>query len=399
MLKTENTIIGAGLAGLTCAKVLHDSKREYILIEKENEVGGRVKSLLIGDYIFDVGFQVYNTNYRSARKILDLDSLNLKYFKPGASIYSNNKFNRISDPMRDFSQIKNTLLFEDATFLDKFKTLWLKIKLYGDPNRFFNDEDKSTYQYLIDFGFSKNYIEKFFSPFFGGVFLENKLETSSNFFKFVFSNLSYGDVAIPSAGMGEIPKQIYKSLNAKNVLLGTKIKKIENKIVSTNSGLNIQSKNIIIANDSHSKIKYNSVNCFYFSTPNEIKENGYIHLFPGDSIINNVVNLSAISRRYSPEGTNLLSVTIIDYSIPNQHIINILKNELSNIYHIDNNRFRYEKSFNIPKAQVIQKKNYFKNRKIKDDGFIYAGDYLTNSSIDGAIKSGLDAVQKILSEN
>tara|TARA_B110000444_G_scaffold237841_1_gene250912 strand:+ start:393 stop:1592 length:1200 start_codon:yes stop_codon:yes gene_type:complete len=397
MLKTENIIIGAGLAGLACAKILHDSKRDYILIEKENEVGGRVKSLLMGDYIFDVGFQVYNTNYRSASKILDLDRLDLKYFKPGAYIYSNNKFNRISDPMRDFSDIKNALLFKDATLLDKIKTLWLKVKLYGDPNRFFDDDDMTTYQYLTNFGFSDNYIKKFFKPFFGGIFLERELETSSNFFKFVFSNLSYGNVSIPLKGMGEIPNQIFKSLNPGSTFLGTEVKNIENKIVSTNSGLNIQSKNIVIANDSQFDIEYNSVNCFYFSTSNDIVGDGYIHLFPGNSIINNIVNLTAISKRYSPEDKNLLSITMIDDLSPDVDIINILKNELSNIYHIDKNKFRYEKSFSIPKAQVTQKKNYFKNRESKDDDFIYAGDYLTNSSIDGAIKSGLDAARQILS--
>ena len=59
---------------------------------------------------------------------------------------------------------------------------------------------------------SKNFIENFFNPFFGGVFLEKKLNTSAKFFKFVFSQFNNGTVCVPKEGMQKIPNQIYKKL-------------------------------------------------------------------------------------------------------------------------------------------------------------------------------------------
>ena len=55
-------------------------------------------------YIFDLGFQVYNTAYEVTNSLLDMDSVNLNYFKPGAVIHDGTDFQIISDPLRDIKQ-------------------------------------------------------------------------------------------------------------------------------------------------------------------------------------------------------------------------------------------------------------------------------------------------------
>ncbi len=53
--------------------------------------------------------------------------------------------------------------------------------------------------------------------FFGGVFLERELVTSSRFFEFLFRMFSAGDTAVPAAGMQQIPLQLAAKLPAGNL--------------------------------------------------------------------------------------------------------------------------------------------------------------------------------------
>ena len=74
--------------------------------------------------------------------------------------------------------------------------------------------EKTTRDYLQEVPFSADIIERFFEPFFGGVFLERELVTSSRFFEFLFRMFSAGDTAIPAAGMQQIPLQLAARLRA-----------------------------------------------------------------------------------------------------------------------------------------------------------------------------------------
>ena len=65
-----------------------------------------------------------------------------------------------------------------------------------------------TEQELTEQGFSQTAIENFFGPFFGGVFLQPKLTTSSRFFHYVFRMFADGSAAVPKQGMGQIPQQL-----------------------------------------------------------------------------------------------------------------------------------------------------------------------------------------------
>ena len=77
MKKIDVIIVGAGMSGLSCALMCHQNGLTYKIIEKSNRIGGRVGSISENGYIFDIGFQVYNTGYEIANSILDTDELDL----------------------------------------------------------------------------------------------------------------------------------------------------------------------------------------------------------------------------------------------------------------------------------------------------------------------------------
>ena len=64
-------IIGGGLAGLTCAKILHADGTEFILLEGSDAVGGRVRTDEVDGFLLDRGFQVLLTAYPETQRQLD----------------------------------------------------------------------------------------------------------------------------------------------------------------------------------------------------------------------------------------------------------------------------------------------------------------------------------------
>ena len=100
--KIETLIIGAGPSGLACAIQCHKNNKPFLLIEQSDRVGGRVGSFEEDGFIFDLGFQVYNTAYQVTNSLLDIDAIGLNNFRPGAMIHDGTSFQIISDPLREF---------------------------------------------------------------------------------------------------------------------------------------------------------------------------------------------------------------------------------------------------------------------------------------------------------
>ncbi|MDF1504359.1 FAD-dependent oxidoreductase, partial [Roseisolibacter sp. H3M3-2] len=85
------TIVGAGLAGLCCARELARAGRAVTVLEAGAEPGGRVRSRVVDGYVVDRGFQVLFTAYPTLRAALDLDGaggerLRLRRFAPAARV-------------------------------------------------------------------------------------------------------------------------------------------------------------------------------------------------------------------------------------------------------------------------------------------------------------------------
>ena len=404
MTRVETVIIGAGLSGLACASILEKHKKEYLIVEKTNRVGGRVGSIYENDYIFDVGFQVYNTAYKESSRFLDLKNIDLQLFKPGSIIHDGTKFHMVSDPFRDPKNLFSSLFSSLSNFSDKLKVLLLIFELSN--YRIENDTslDVTTLDYLKQRKFSEKFIELFFYPFFSGIFLEKDLNTSSKFFKYVFSNFSKGMACIPKNGMQKIPDSISNNINEKNILFDHALIKVgDSKILSFSNNIDIKADNIVFTGGSEKFIKkeaavYNSVCNLYFVTDIDIINGKYIHLFPKDDLINNIAILNKVSPSYCASN-NLLSISILgDYStldIP----VNTIKKRLSNYFGGSESNYDLVKRFDIKRATINQNKDFFKRRNsFLDDGIIVSGQNTVNGSIEGAICSGLNASNYIITK-
>ena len=401
-MKVETVIIGAGLSGLSCAVQLEKEKKDYLLVEKAKRIGGRVGSIYEKDNIYDIGFQVFNTAYKNTMQLIDSDDIKLKMFKPGSVIHDGKMFQLISDPLRDPKQLFTSLFSSISTFKDKLKVLSLIAQLSNYDIQSDNSTDMRTIDFLKKQNFSDKFIELFFTPFFAGIFLEKDLQTSSKFFKYVFSNFSKGLACLPSKGMQKIPDLIFKNISSDRLLLNQSLEKIEDKgLLIFDNGQTIKCKNVVLTGGSHKKVGlneviYNSVKNIYFESDIKIENGKYIHLFPKDSTINNVAVLNQVSHNYS-KSNSLLSISVIGHELKDKLDIKQFKRRLANYFGGNDSNYEWVKSFDIKNATIKQNTNFFESNTYSlSKGFIIAGDHSVYGSIEGAVLSGINASKKIL---
>jgi protoporphyrinogen oxidase len=392
-------IIGAGISGLIAAQILENHGYHPIIIEASATVGGRVKSDVFKGYTLDHGFQVLLTSYPAAIKYLDYDKLDLQQLLPGATLFKNGKAQTIGDPLRSLSLLIPTLLSSVGTLADKVKILKLNALLKKKKiTAIFKTEEKKTLQYLKDFGFSNEIITDFFKPFFSGIFLETKLETSSRMFEFVYKMFGDGLAVIPKNGMQAIPDQLKNNLKNTSFKFNTPLKEVKDKHLILEDGTTLDSHITIIATDASALISnlknqethWKSCDTLYFETEKKILKKPLIGLVTDENtLINNIFYHTSVATSVKTT-KELLSVTIVQqHPLDENTLIEKVIAELHSKCGIAEVTFlkRYQIKKALPKLTNLQYEISSTETKLKSTLFL-AGDQLLNGSLNAAMISG-----------
>ncbi len=392
-------IIGAGVSGLIAARVLENHGYHPVVIEATDRVGGRVKTDVIEGYQLDHGFQVLLTAYPAVQKYLDYDALDLQKILPGASIFKSSVQKIIGDPLRNLSLLFPTLLSGIGNFSDKLKILKLNQKLKKKTmDAIFSETEQTTIAYLENLGFSKAIITDFFKPFFSGIFLETKLETSSRMFEFVYKMFGEGHATIPKAGIEAISKQLLNNLKNTTFKYNTRVSALKDGEITLDDGTELESNYTIVSTEASGLVsnlknqctEWKSCTTLYFETETRVIDKKLIGLIPKSvSLINNIFYNSGLDSVTKPQN-ELLSVTVIDdQNLSNEALIEAVKTELKSYCGITTTDFI--KLYSIPRA--LPKLRGLKYEMMPSEtcltnGIFLAGDTQLNASLNAAMISG-----------
>lgn len=400
-------IIGAGVSGLVAAKVLEDNGYSPVIIEATERVGGRVKTDVVNGFQLDHGFQVLLTAYPAAQKYLDFGALQLQKFLPGASIFKNGNQLIIGDPLKDFSLLFSTLFSGIGNFSDKLKILKLNNKLKRkNVSAIFAEKEQTTLSYLRELGFSDEIINDFFKPFFSGIFLETKLETSSRMFEFVYKMFGEGYAALPKAGIEAIPKQLLQNLKSTAVQYNTKVISIKDGEIelddqtTLNSDFTIITSNIsnLCSGAENSIVEWKSCENLYFETEARVIDKQLIGLISEKgALINNIYYPTCLETEQVPQ-KELLSVTVIDkQGLSDEALIEAVKKELNAYCGIEACTFikHYTIPMALPKLDNLKYELPPAETRLSSHIFL-AGDTQLNASLNAAMISGERAALGVL---
>jgi protoporphyrinogen oxidase len=392
-------IIGAGISGLIAAQILENHGYHPTIIEASSTVGGRVKSDIVNGYTLDHGFQVLLTSYPAAKKYLNYKALDLQKLLPGATLFKNGKAQTIGDPLRNLSLLFPTLLSNVGTLSDKVRILKLNALLKKKKNALiFQTEEKTTLQYLKDFGFSDDIITDFFKPFFSGIFLETELETSSRMFEFVYKMFGDGLAVIPKEGMQAIPNQLKSNLKNTHFKFNSPVKEVKDKHIILEDERVLESNITIIATDASALISnlknqgtdWKSCDTLYFETKKRAINKPLIGLISdANMLINNIFYHTSVTT-LNKIGKELLSVTVVKrHQLNEKYLIDRVVEELHSKCGISDVSFlkRYQIKKALPKLTNLQYEISSTETKLKSNIFL-AGDQLLNASLNAAMIAG-----------
>lgn len=400
-------IIGAGLAGLSCALDLQAAGKSILLLEASDRVGGRLRTDQENGYTFDHGFQVLLTDYSECRRLLDYSKLALGTFDPGAYIWTGKSFDVVADPLRQPSLLFRSLKSSAGSISDKLRIAALKRKLtHASLFRIYEKPETSTREHLRNLGLSPSLIDSFLRPFFSGIFLEPDLASSSRMFDFVFKSFAQGHAALPANGMASIPLQLAAAINPNSIHLNQRVISASSSRVEVESGPSYTARNVIIATDMTQAASlspaitdrgWNGTQCFYFSTDASPLSRPMIALNASDSgCIQNLAVVSDAQPSYAPRGKSLICVSTKQNTATSPDSI---ATELGSWFARSADRFTFLRSYKIPHSLPRQNPGDlpFETASLRtEDGKWICGDHRYSSSIQGALRSGAKVAAAIL---
>ncbi|RYF77101.1 MAG: FAD-dependent oxidoreductase [Cytophagaceae bacterium] len=404
-------IIGAGMAGLTCANYLHQKGRNVLLLDAQNVPGGRVRTDVVDGFRLDRGFQILLTAYPEAQRLLNYTALDLKSFRSGAAIHheepAGSEWMTLLNPFNEPLSVFKTLFSSVGTLSDKLLIADLIRHVNAlSTTELFNQSATTTATYLRNKGFSEQIIERFFRPFFGGVFLEDDLTTSSNFFEFCFKNFFLGDAAIPALGIGEIPKQLASRLPDEAMRLNTSVDRIAGKSVHLASGETIQAETVVLAVDAHAAARllgneppavtqFNHTTCTYFAAPaatrpDSLKEDKLLMLnTKRSSSVHNLAIMSDVAPAYAPADQLLISVSTQGLTqVDAEALTKRIRTELTGWFGESVQGWRHLRTDHIPEALPSYGPDIPARPLKLADGLYQCGDQTAYPSLNAAMQTG-----------
>jgi phytoene dehydrogenase-like protein len=397
-------VIGAGLSGLRAAGLLQRAGREVAVIEAADGPGGRVRTDRVDGFLIDRGFQVLLTGYPEVKAALDLKALDLKAFAPGAMVFRDGRANTLCDPWRRPIRGVMGLFGPPGRVSDRLRLAAFRSRISLQSEAEFNRAEGSSF--LDDLrrqGFSPDFIDGFFRPWFGGITLDRSLSADSGFCRFVFRCLAHGDATVPARGMGAVAEQLAAALRPGTVRLGCRVIAIEGSVLRLHSGETLEAETIVVATEGPEAGRLlrrpgaasKSVTCLSLAAPEAPFRGPWLALNADRTgLVNNLAVMTNVAQSYSSDSRALVSATILGPLAPeddltlHQQVVTQLRGWFGaavdswTLVRVD--RIHHAQPASVSASGFLR------------PGLYLAGDHTQQPSAHGALRSGRLAAEAIL---
>ena len=401
-------VIGAGISGLYCSYLLEEKGFQVELFEKSAKIGGRMASTEKSGFILDRGFHVLQTGYQLASTVFDYQAMDCRPFQPGALVIEarpgKSKIWCFADPFRrPVTGIMGAVnLFTSPLNLLRVGLLRWHVMRTSDED-IFSQTGQTTHEFLISRGFSKSFIDRFFAPLFGGIFLESSLRTDARMFKFVFKNMSRGDMVLPKQGISAVPQFLFDKLENTKLTLKADVKIINDNELIVDNKPKKYFRVIKAFSEVAGKIT-RSVWTVHFSAPKSPLKQKFIMLNSDintqNKLISHIAVPSDIQPSYAPVDKSLITATIVGEHADErginseEEIARSAVEELTEWFGEEVGEWNLLDVQHITTALPELSSNDFDNIDVNNK-FLECGDHTYHGSVEGALQSAAKLVKNL----
>ena len=311
---------------------------------------------------------------------------------------------------------------------DKLQVAKLRARVQqGTLEEMFTRPEKTTRDYLQAVPFSAEIIERFFEPFFGGVFLERELVTSSRFFEFLFRMFAAGDTVVPAVGMQQIPLQLAARLRPGTPVTGARVSKVTRSPQSFKVDMEgrekLEARAVVLAvgGDKGNALlggvggwsvpevrAWNKTTAFCYAAQQAPVDEPIILLNGegrGAGPVNNVAVMSAVSSAYAPPGAHLVVASVVGEAPAKNAALTRLdeavRAHMRKWFGPMVDSWRMLRAYPLVRALPQQRHAEWEQAPVRvggTGGVYMCGDYRETASIQGALASGRRAAEAVVAD-
>jgi phytoene dehydrogenase-like protein len=267
-------------------------------------------------------------------------------------------------------------------------------------------------------GFSQEFITRFARPFWGGISLDPTLSLSAGPVLFTLKMFSEGAAVLPAQGMQAVPEAIAERHPDALVRLGTPVERVvieeERATGVVVGGETMEASAVVVATDGPAakaltgieSIPTAGIGCttvYLAGTRDPGIDKMLLLNGSGYGGVNHIAPLSNVASSYAPQGKHLIAAVLLD----TPDLRGRSPESLNQLARADAARmlgqaievWEVVSTVTVPFAQFRQPPGFVAHlprNRTGTRGLYLAGEYTVDSSINGAIRSGIEAATAVL---
>ena len=398
-------VVGAGLAGLRCARRLTELGHEAIVLEAADAVGGRIRTDVVDGFRCDRGFQVLNPAYPAVRRWVDLAALDLKPFGAGVLVRRTNGLEVVADPVREPRLLARTMR---SGYLDPRELAALArwaARVLVDPKAVVAESDSTLAASFDAAGVTGPLRREVLDPFLAGVLVDSHGTSSAAFAKLLVRMFVLGSPAVPATGMQALPEQVAAPLGDR-VRLHRRVESVRptpGGVEVRLDGQTLTARRVVVATDPVTAASLTDLPeptvrglvTWWFDAPEPpstlplVAVDGRRSRADVPGPVWNAAVMTAAAPSYAPPTRHLVEATCLldrpDGDAPEDAVLR----HVGEIYGCDTARWRVVTRHRVVAALPAMTPPLQVRRPVDlGDGLFVCGDHRDTASIQGAIVSG-----------
>jgi phytoene dehydrogenase-like protein len=383
-----------------------------------------VRTDIVEGYRIDRGFQVLPEAYPALSEVITLAEIGPRRFDAGAVIWDGAARHLLDSPLQAPKRLPGVVRSHALPLRDKVRlaklaascrmTNWTTAAAASVTR----EGSQSALALFQERGFSAEFLTRFAKPFWGGISLDPTLSLSAGPVLFTLKMFAEGAAVLPNDGMQALPEAIAERHPDALVRLGTPV----NTIVIEDGratgvivdGETVVASAVVVATDAPAaktltgiaSIPTEGIGCTtVYLAGRQDPGIGKTLLLNGSGFggVNHIAPLSNVAPSYAPQGKHLIAAVLLD----TPDLRNRNPDSLNQLARAESARmlgqaiedWEVVATVHVPFAQFRQDPGFVAHlprNRTGTLGLYLAGEYTVDSSINGAIQSGVNAANAIL---